>query len=68
MQGDIYRGIGADPDYMPDEDRVEPSRGDRARSEARELASRLTRGGTQPLRDELDDDERMAKGKRKGGY
>ena len=63
MQDDIYRGIGAT-------DRPDVDGGDAdPRAEARALATDLTRGGTQPLRDELERERvRAAKGKMKGGY
>ena len=65
MQDDIYRGIGATD--RPDVDDVEAD----PRAEARALAADLARGGTQPLRDELERDRMRsmsAKGKMKGGY
>lgn len=65
MQDDIYRGIGATD--RPDVDGVDAD----PRAEARALATDLARGGTQPLRDELERDRMRsmsAKGKMKGGY
>lgn len=65
MQDEIYRGIGATdrPDVEPDD------MGDDPRAEARDMATSLTRGGTQPLRDELargmdeEDSQTMSRGK-----
>ena len=50
MQDEIYRGIGATdrPDVEEPDDM-----GDDMRSDARDMATRMTRGGTQPRRDEL---------------
>lgn len=50
MQDEIYRGIGATdrPDVEEPDDM-----GDDPRAEARDMATSMTRGGTQPLRDEL---------------
>lgn len=47
MQDDIYRGIGATDRPSVDGGEADP------RAEARRMATDLTRGGTQPLRDEM---------------
>jgi hypothetical protein len=54
MQDDIYRGIGATD--RPDVDGRGSERGMGMRADARTMARDLTRGGTQPLRDELERD------------
>jgi hypothetical protein len=51
MQDDIYQGIGATD--RPDVDGRGAERASRARSDARESATSMTRAGTQPLRDLL---------------
>jgi hypothetical protein len=55
MQDDIYRGIGATD--RPDVDGGEAD----PRAEARRMATDLTRGGTQPLRDELARDVNVSR-------
>ena len=62
MQDDIYRGIGATD--RPDVDGRPPTSaaGGRARDEARDSATSMTRAGTQPLRDLLaQPDDRTAR-------
>lgn len=72
MQDEIYRGIGATD--RPDVDEPDDDMGDDMRSDARDMATSLTRGGTQPLRDELardtgdmDEDDSAMMSKRKMG-
>ena len=56
MQDDIYRGIGA-TDRPEVDGRSRRSDADRMRADAGAMARDLTRGGTQPLRDELARDD-----------